>query len=423
MLRIIILSIVVLSNLFAVKNDIKLLSVDDKTTKVVVNWRFDTPKKVNNISVIKENKKIKISYIDTLNENMKTSIYFLIDTKKRMKRSYRKGSGLLVNSIIKKLNARHRYAIAGFDTTLTVINKFNDFSKSYEKALYKLPFKGRKTELYRLSIEALDYLIQEKTKRKILILISDGDSVDTTYAVKDLVKKANKHKIQILSLGYRDSVKIQGIQKPAIQTGGRVWKAHRKTNKMKPSFMSELLPYFDNGGLVKFNKKDFDETKNGLQQLTLKIDTNGGVVKKNFTIKVEKLKETNYMMYGIVIFILLVVVIFIIIKRGKKSTQRPIAYLVQQSGEKFKIVNNMTSIGRNDDNDIVIKGSYMSGYHADIIYKYDEFLISDKNSTNGIGVNLPAIKEGNNKITQSKIKNGDVIYLGPLELRFEVEEI
>jgi hypothetical protein len=446
MRNIILLCTIIIFTISAKSNDINILS-SVENNKVTIHWSLTTPNTIKKTSILLNNKEINSSNKYAPNSTIKTSIYFLIDTSIPMKEAFNKGIKPLLKNIIPRLDSsRHSYAIAGFDKNLNIIKNFLDNNSQYKEALNTLKIQGYRTELYRLTLEAIKQLNKQNSERKILILISDGDFEDTTYSVNDVILKANKNRIQILSLAYRDLVKMQGIQKPAIDTAGKMWIANKQTHQMPQKFMDELLPYFDNGGIISFSKENFASTDNGLQNLTLNIETESDTLEKEFTTTVKKIKtvknkqiikekENNTLLYILSALALLISLLSLFFKKKKdpipeksipeaeeEILRKPIAYLILQSGEKYPILNNMTSIGRNNDNDIVIEGTYISTYHADIIYKYDEFLISDKNSTNGIGINSPAIKEGKEKITQGKLNDGDIIYLGPLELLFKKEE-
>lgn len=72
---------------------------------------------------------------------------------------------------------------------------------------------------------------------------------------------------------------------------------------------------------------------------------------------------------------------------------------------KYLVSNDIIlNIGRNDDNQIVIKNDYVSGEHAQIIYKKGKWLIQDKNSSNGTYVN-------GRRVDQCELNIGDVIYI------------
>ncbi|WDU83557.1 FHA domain-containing protein [Caloramator sp. Dgby_cultured_2] len=75
------------------------------------------------------------------------------------------------------------------------------------------------------------------------------------------------------------------------------------------------------------------------------------------------------------------------------------------------IIHKVMSIGRNFDNDLVIKDPYVSGNHAKIFVKDDRLFIEDLGSTNGTYVNGRRI----DKIEQ--IEEGDIIDIGRISLK------
>jgi pSer/pThr/pTyr-binding forkhead associated (FHA) protein len=73
-----------------------------------------------------------------------------------------------------------------------------------------------------------------------------------------------------------------------------------------------------------------------------------------------------------------------------------------------------TTIGRSDDNVVVLDGDdYASGHHARIESGLDGTWLIDLGSTNGTYVNAERI-EG-----RRKLRNGDLVQVGDTELRFE----
>lgn len=431
--RIVVLSMLIVLKTMAVESYIEILNIDDKNDSSQVDWRIVPPQEIKSISIFKDDVALNLM---NMKGEVKTSIYFLIDTSIPMRNAYNKGAKPLLKKLIGKLTKkRHRVAIAGFDKALNKVYDFGENNISHTKALDNISVNGHRTELYRLAIEAMDELGKEKNLRKILVLISDGDFEDTTYTVDNLINEAKKNKVQILALGYRDSVKLQGILKPTTESGGKMWIANKSTHQMPNSFMNEIMPYFDSGGSFSFDKNELDATKSAKQNLVMNIfKKNNENIKKGIVVSTKHLEEEkefswrDYVGYVFSLFALLLGAIFMVLLRKDKKEEsleedfeleEPIAYLVIQSGERYEISKNTTSIGKSEDNDIVIGGSYISRYHAEILYKDDEFLVSDRNSVNGIGVNSPAIGEGDGKITQAKLKDGDKIYLGPLELLFE----
>ncbi|WMJ80510.1 FHA domain-containing protein [Clostridium sp. MB40-C1] len=69
-------------------------------------------------------------------------------------------------------------------------------------------------------------------------------------------------------------------------------------------------------------------------------------------------------------------------------------------------IHNILSIGRREDNLLVLHNQYISGQHAKIYVKNNEFFIEDLNSTNGTIVNDKPIEK------PTYLKAGDEIMIG-----------
>lgn len=71
------------------------------------------------------------------------------------------------------------------------------------------------------------------------------------------------------------------------------------------------------------------------------------------------------------------------------------------------------TIGRGNDNDVVIDNSAVSGNHAAIAYEGNHFVLKDLDSTNGVLVN-------NKPVSKATLKDGDVIKIGKHDLVFSI---
>lgn len=74
------------------------------------------------------------------------------------------------------------------------------------------------------------------------------------------------------------------------------------------------------------------------------------------------------------------------------------------------------SLGRNNDNDIVLKDPYISKHHFRIVKDENEYFIEDLNSSNGTYVN------GERIIDVKKLTYGDIIKVGNIEFMFINQE-
>jgi len=81
-------------------------------------------------------------------------------------------------------------------------------------------------------------------------------------------------------------------------------------------------------------------------------------------------------------------------------------------GKRYPITKSAIRIGRGVDNDIALLNGSVSQHHAEIHRRREgDFYIVDLSSTNGVYVN-------DTKISQSAIKDGDIIELGEVRMRF-----
>lgn len=80
------------------------------------------------------------------------------------------------------------------------------------------------------------------------------------------------------------------------------------------------------------------------------------------------------------------------------------AFVILNGTEIYPLSKDVTSLGRMDDNDIVLSSSHVSRYHAQIRRAGEAFLVVDLNSTSGTCVN-------GNPVGEKLLRPGDVITL------------
>ncbi|NRY57846.1 pSer/pThr/pTyr-binding forkhead associated (FHA) protein [Clostridium acetobutylicum] len=69
-------------------------------------------------------------------------------------------------------------------------------------------------------------------------------------------------------------------------------------------------------------------------------------------------------------------------------------------------VSREITIGRKDDNSIMLNEGYVSGHHARVYLRNNQYILEDLNSTNGTVLNGQKIK------SKAYIKSGDEIKIG-----------
>jgi pSer/pThr/pTyr-binding forkhead associated (FHA) protein len=85
------------------------------------------------------------------------------------------------------------------------------------------------------------------------------------------------------------------------------------------------------------------------------------------------------------------------------------------TGRSHELKVDKTTIGRVDDNTFPIAESSVSSHHCEVLLRGADVVVNDLNSTNGTFIN-------GDKITgEAVLKPGQILRLGQIELRLEVE--
>jgi len=77
----------------------------------------------------------------------------------------------------------------------------------------------------------------------------------------------------------------------------------------------------------------------------------------------------------------------------------------------YQLEKPQITIGRLEDNDIVIEHGSVSGHHAILIKNGEDYILKDNNSTNGTTVNGTRIEE-------HFLKSGDIIHFGYIQTKY-----
>ncbi|KAI8910758.1 hypothetical protein BC831DRAFT_492691 [Entophlyctis helioformis] len=100
---------------------------------------------------------------------------------------------------------------------------------------------------------------------------------------------------------------------------------------------------------------------------------------------------------------------------GKGSTPAKFVYKTSFGGVvEFQLSKEITTIGRKDDNDIVLTDNKTSKYHAEVTHTTDGYCISDKHSSNGVRVNDNLIEPGKLYL----LVDNDNVMVGGISLLF-----
>jgi pSer/pThr/pTyr-binding forkhead associated (FHA) protein len=104
-----------------------------------------------------------------------------------------------------------------------------------------------------------------------------------------------------------------------------------------------------------------------------------------------------------------------VFKTGEEIMAKLILTFNKQVIKEYPFAKDSITIGRQDDNTIVIDNLAVSGYHAKIDKLGGEYILTDLQSTNGIFVN-------DQKVVSHKLSHGDNIVIGKHVILFVATE-
>jgi hypothetical protein len=107
----------------------------------------------------------------------------------------------------------------------------------------------------------------------------------------------------------------------------------------------------------------------------------------------------------------------VVVKKEQRSNRRLVGWLVTYSidplGIDYKIYEGRNVIGHDVDCNITVNDKIMSGKHAVILFRADDYVIQDQLSANGTFVNDEDIK-----YTPTELQDGDIIKMGKTVFKF-----
>jgi hypothetical protein len=262
-----------------------------KTEKVGSDWRADlvvTPPTTVSKALVSNEQNSSEAIFQT---DMDTAVYFLIDTSIPMRNAFRKGIRPLLEEMERVKPPRQSWIVAYFDTDLHRI--YDDHAQPGTRLgdlLKEVPVKGRRTELWRNTEEAIKDLASRAEPRKILVLLSDGEAEDTSaYTREDVIRMAKEAGLRIAAIDYRDTIGSQNMRKIAEATGGEFWKADPRTQKLPVDFYQAFGTLINAQGYILIPRNLIHPTKTGEERLSIALQYPGGESRVETTIPVPKI--------------------------------------------------------------------------------------------------------------------------------------
>lgn len=345
----------------------------------------------------------------------------------------------LLKALVAEKNESHRYAIGGFDAGLTVLQDFTEDPAPLLAAIDRLELKGRRTELFRSSLQGLEALKNCAGYRRVLVLVSDGDAEDLpgAYGPNDVIQAAQNAKISVVSLGVKDGIEQQNLRRLAESTGG--WYSLYRSGMPLPELGVKFFQRTDTGLRLTIDRDNLPDSVNDLYLAVGLVD--GQSLKKPLDLNIPNRQAETGPAANVEYFppillafaaVLLLIVMLLIVKRRQRALEPitsqqpdsfsethtpstdslPKAQLRHSSGQVYLIDRRSIRIGALDDNDVVIDDPTVSRYQAIIDFKDGVYYLTDRGATN------PSLVNGQTAM-HCPLQSGDVIQFGRWQAVFE----
>ncbi len=403
-----------------------------------------------------------------------TAVLFLVDTSDPARQNVINKNIDHIKTLLAASREYHRFGLASFDKELRLEAPIGSSVSVINTAAKNLKATGSTTELYRNMLEAIALFRDVDAARKSIIIFSDGLAEDKAYFHNDVVNAAKTAGVVITSIGYPrsvpQSVSLQTLRRLSEETGGTFIEANYNFD-VPADFLNQPFASLDNGGNFTVALDNIvDARVSNASSISLAFETDIGVTTVPVTIEFNSISMVQtpanivqqapvatestdrntaktitpiqivspaqavnpvekWLWYGIpvALFILVILTVasfFMLLKRQNKNQVstvsfpevKPYAFLITQDESKarYPITRTTCRLGRSKNNEITLRDSSVSRRHAEIHRDQgDEFTLIDLNSLNGVFVN-------NEKIGRYKLKEGDIVEIGDINLRFSL---
>ena len=388
------------------------------------------------------------------------AILFLVDTSDPRRQPVVRDIVRELKTLIEDLPADYAVGLARFDSELEVLHPTGLDRQPLWAQLEALRATGRHTELYRATQAATRILGAHSAERKALFLVSDGLAEDRAYGHADTVARARRDGVSIIGLGFagaaRDTLALQVLRRLSEDTGGVFAAADR--GRLPDWFRSvpmtldaaerieiDLSPILSAGvsgpqrAVLHVNDAAYSET-------TVVLPESGGTapppvpelepreqiavqpapiasVERVAAPSLVTLQEgaaaveapfLNSNWVWISAALLAAALLTVGIWSGRRARLKPLAYLCSTKNQRLRYHVKYLNcrIGRHNHNELVLSDPSVSRFHAQLVRNRNgTYSIYDMASKNGIRV-------GNRPVASTLLKEGDVIALGGIQLRF-----
>jgi hypothetical protein len=194
------------------------------------------------------------SFRPYLHEEDETAYLLLVDRSNQERAASIRHSTQDLAELFFRLAPKQRVAVAAFDGKFDLLQNFTGDGSAVAAALDKIKPGSDTTELYRLTLEAVQKLGQFDAPRKVLVIASDGKFDDTAYRHNQVAMEANRLNVRIVTIGYyekpADVRDLQSLRRLSGDTRGFFYETPGTQRGLSPRDRNEFLARLHAGVII-----------------------------------------------------------------------------------------------------------------------------------------------------------------------------
>ena len=194
------------------------------------------------------------SFRPFMHEEDETAYLLLVDRSNASRAASIRRSTQDLAELFFQVAPKQRVAVAAFDSRFELFQDFTGDGKAVAAALDKIRPGENTTELYRLTLEAVQRLGQFDAPRKVLVIASDGKFDDTAYRHTQVAQEANRLNVRIVTIGYHDKQAdvrdLQSLRRLSADTRGFFFETPGAQRALTPRNRNEFLARLHAGVII-----------------------------------------------------------------------------------------------------------------------------------------------------------------------------
>ncbi len=383
------------------------------------------------------------------------AIALLVDTSDPRRQAILDDAARELKTLVAALPDHYRVGLARFDSNPELLHPIDLDRPTLEAKLDTLRATGQHTELYRSTQWAIHTLGAQPAERKVLFLVSDGLAEDRAYGLADTIAEAERRGVSIFGLGFAgiQTVALQVLRRLSEETGGAFAAAD---GGRLPDWVQNAARALGQAQRIEIDVEPLlDAGFSGAQRVAVRLGAHiiadapvvlptpvlpppivtaapavdvtatpaavdvtpaPAAVEKPEPVTVEEAiaPHAGPWVWGWITAALLFLLVLAVLWWARRPRPRTLAYLCSTKNDRlrFHLKTFTCRIGRHRHNELVLSDPSVSRFHAQLVSNRNgTFAIFDMDSKNGIRV-------GNRPVASTLLKEGDVIDLGRVRLRF-----